>query len=113
MDGVKLNHTNDHVRCQQNANMEAKFSTSFRVARNSGYTVLFYGLTGSDRVLPWIAKEISCNSYVNIMDQYHPSWHTQGGSNLSLPSLLQRKITLEEYLFAIKCALNSGLHRDF
>jgi putative pyruvate formate lyase activating enzyme len=70
-------------------------------------------LAGSDRVLQWIAKEISRNSYVNIMDQYHPSWHTQGESDLSLPLLLQRKITPEEYRFAIKCALDSGLHRGF
>jgi uncharacterized Fe-S radical SAM superfamily protein PflX len=50
---------------------------------------------------------------VNIMDQYHPSWHTQDGSDLSLPSSLQRKIITEEYRFAIKCALDSGLHRGF
>jgi putative pyruvate formate lyase activating enzyme len=77
------------------------------------HLVLPENLAGSDLVLPWIAQEISRNSYVNIMDQYHPSWHTQGRSDLSLPSSLQRKITPEEYRFAIKCALDSGLHRGF
>jgi putative pyruvate formate lyase activating enzyme len=77
------------------------------------HLVLPENLAGSDRVLPWIAGEISRNSYVNIMDQYHPSWHTHGRSDLSLPLSLQRKITPEEYRFAIKCALDSGLHRGF
>jgi putative pyruvate formate lyase activating enzyme len=77
------------------------------------HLVLPENLAGSDRVLPWIAKEISRNSYVNIMDQYHLSWHTQGEIASSLPSSLQRKITPKEYLFAIKCALDSGLHRGF
>lgn len=77
------------------------------------HLVLPENLAGSDHVLPWIAREISRNSYVNIMDQYHPSWHTQDGSDLFLPSSLQRKIIPEEYRFAIKCALDSGLHRGF
>ena len=77
------------------------------------HLVLPENLAGSDRVLPWIAKEISRNSYVNIMDQYHPSWHTQRKLDSSLPSSLQRKISPEEYQFAIKCALDSGLHRGF
>lgn len=77
------------------------------------HLVLPENLAGSDRVLPWIAKEISQNSYVNIMDQYHPSWHTQKGSDSSLPSSMHRKITPQEYQFAIDCALDSGLHRGF
>jgi len=77
------------------------------------HLVLPENLAGSDHVLSWIAREISRNSYVNIMNQYHPSWHTQEGSGLSLPSSLQRRITYEEYRFAIKCALDSGLHRGF
>jgi len=77
------------------------------------HLVLPENLAGSDHVLPWIAREISRNTYVNIMDQYHPSWHTQKETGSSLPPSLQRKITPEEYLFAVKCALNSGLHRGF
>ena len=77
------------------------------------HLVLPENLAGSDYVLPWIAKEVSRNSYVNIMNQYHPSWHTQGETDSSLPSSLQRKITPEEYRFAIECALNNGLHRGF
>jgi putative pyruvate formate lyase activating enzyme len=77
------------------------------------HLVLPENLAGSDHVLPWIVKEISRNSYVNIMDQYHPSWHTQREIDSSLPSSLYRKITSKEYHFAIDCALNSGLHRGF
>jgi putative pyruvate formate lyase activating enzyme len=77
------------------------------------HLVLPENLAGSDHVLPWIAREISRNSYVNIMDQYHPSWHTLGEIDSSQPSSLKRKITPEEYRFAIECALNNGLHRGF
>jgi putative pyruvate formate lyase activating enzyme len=77
------------------------------------HLVLPENLAGSDRVLPWIAQEISRNSYVNIMDQYYPSLHTQGEIYSSLLSSLRRKITPEEYQFAIECALDSGLHRGF
>ncbi len=77
------------------------------------HLVLPENLAGSDKVLPWIAEEISCDSYVNIMDQYHPAWHTTGIGKGSLPSSLGRRITPGEYHYAIQCALDSGLHRGF
>jgi len=36
------------------------------------YLGLPENLAGSDRVIPWIAENISRNSYVNIMDKFHP-----------------------------------------
>jgi putative pyruvate formate lyase activating enzyme len=33
---------------------------------------------GNDGVLNWIAEEISRDTYVNIMPQYRPAWHTAG-----------------------------------
>jgi putative pyruvate formate lyase activating enzyme len=77
------------------------------------HLVLPENLAGSDTVLPWIAGEISRDSYVNIMDQYHPAWHTMGIEKGSLPPSLGRRITPGEYQFAIQCALNSSLHRGF
>ena len=77
------------------------------------HLVLPDNLAGSDLVLPWIAQEISPDSYVNIMDQYHPSWHAGNADDVSLPRSLQRRIVPEEFRFAIRCALKSGLHRGF
>jgi putative pyruvate formate lyase activating enzyme len=77
------------------------------------HLVLPENLAGSDLLLPWIAREISPDSYVNIMDQYHPSWHARNKDNVSLPSALQRRLLPREYQFAIQCARDSGLHRGF
>ncbi len=77
------------------------------------HLVLPGNLAGSDRVLPWIAREISSDSYVNIMDQYHPSWHTRDMDDGTLPRPLFRRILPEEYRFAVQCARQNGLHRGF
>ena len=77
------------------------------------HLVLPENLAGSDSVLPWIAENISRNSYVNILNQYHPSWHTQGDWISSLSRSVGRRITSDEYRYAIRCALDSGLHRGF
>jgi putative pyruvate formate lyase activating enzyme len=77
------------------------------------HLVLPENLAGSDKVLPWIAEEISRESYINIMDQYHPAWHTKEIEKGSLPSSLGRRITQGEYHFAIRVARDSGLHRGF
>jgi putative pyruvate formate lyase activating enzyme len=77
------------------------------------HLVLPENLAGSDSVLPWIAENLSHDSYVNIMDQYHPSWHILGDGDSSLLRILVRRITSDEYLYAIRCALDSGLYRGF
>jgi len=77
------------------------------------HLVLPENLAGSDRVLPWIAENISRDAYVNIMNQYHPAWHAGRVELSSLYRALGRRITPEEYLCAITCALDSGLHRGF
>jgi putative pyruvate formate lyase activating enzyme len=77
------------------------------------HLVLPENLAGSDRVLPWIAENLSRDSYVNIMNQYHPSWHTREDCDSSLLRILGRRITPEEYRFAIRCARDSGLLRGF
>jgi len=77
------------------------------------HLVLPENLAGSDSVLSWIAQEISRDSYVNIMNQYRPSWHASSKSLLSPYRSLSRRVTTDEYLSAIRCALDSGLHRGF
>ena len=77
------------------------------------HLVLPENLAGSDLVLPWIAEAISRDTYVNIMDQYHPaaSLLENRGHNRFLA--LERSLFLKEYRDAIRIALRCGLHRGF
>jgi putative pyruvate formate lyase activating enzyme len=77
------------------------------------HLVLPDNFAGSDIVLPWIAREISPDTYVNIMDQYYPSWNAGHADTGSLPRSLHRRIRPQEYQFAVQTALRSGLHRGF
>lgn len=76
------------------------------------YLVLPENLAGSDTVLPWIAEEISKDTYVNIMDQYRPVYGVAGTGILPYPAL-HRGITAAEYHRAIRIAQDAGLHRGF
>ena len=76
------------------------------------HLVLPENLAGSDIVLPWIAERISKDAYVNIMSQYHPAWHVTAPRE-GLPPSLSRRITLQEYVFAVECAKKAGLYRGF
>lgn len=63
------------------------------------------GLAGTREVMRFIAKEISPNSYVNIMDQYWPY-----GDAYRYPEI-NRRITSAEYEEAIRIAHEEGLYR--
>jgi len=116
-----LSHAPDYVVSMKSALKEMHRQTGDLVIENGiavrgmiiRHLVLPENLAGSDTVLPWIAGEISQDSYVNIMDQYHASWHTSGRMPDSLPGSLGRRITADEYRFAIRCASDCGLHRGF
>ncbi len=69
------------------------------------HLVLPGGLAGSKKIFQWIAQEISPNTYVNIMDQYRPC-----GEAYRYPPL-DRRITSQEYLEAIRAAEEAGLRR--
>ena len=76
------------------------------------HLVLPGGLAGTEGVMQFIAREISDESYVNVMDQYRPAWHA--ASPGSIPpgyEALGRRITREEYRLAIGFARKAGLHR--
>jgi putative pyruvate formate lyase activating enzyme len=80
------------------------------------HLVLPGNLAGSDLVLPWIAKEISRDTYVNIMDQYHwpasvspPEFFTEKPEYRAL----LRPVTGKEHADAIRWAKAVGLHRGF
>ncbi len=69
------------------------------------HLVLPQGLAGTREVMQFLAKEISKNTYVNIMDQYHPCGRIAPGSPLN------RGITQEEYDQAVEWAKEEGITR--
>ena len=69
------------------------------------HLVLPAGLAGTENVMRFLSTEISANTYVNIMDQYHPC------GNIPLDSPLQRRITSDEYNEAIAIAKEVGITR--
>lgn len=71
------------------------------------HLVLPNDISGSTKVLEFIANEISRNSYINIMDQYYPAYKA-----LEYPAL-NRRITKDEYQKVISYAVSLDLHRGF
>jgi putative pyruvate formate lyase activating enzyme len=69
------------------------------------HLVLPEGIAGTADVVSFIAKEISTNTYINIMDQYHPCYKA-----FAHPPL-DRRIAGREYTDAIKLAIEAGLKR--
>lgn len=71
------------------------------------HLVLPNGVAGSQAVMEFIAREISLNSYVNIMDQYRPLHRAHRSPEIN------RLITEMEYDEVVEHALSLGLHRGF
>ncbi len=69
------------------------------------HLVLPNDLAGSDKIFEFLAKEISPNSFLNIMDQYHPCHQA-----LEFPEL-SRRITRKELQKAILLAKENNLTR--
>ncbi len=69
------------------------------------HLVLPHGLAGTEDILHFIAEEISRDAYVNIMDQYRPCYRAHGHP------LLNRPVTREEFLEALRLAESVGLTR--
>jgi putative pyruvate formate lyase activating enzyme len=65
------------------------------------------GLAGTREVMRFLAREISPNTYVNIMDQYYPA----GQVGAEKYAQINRRITAEEYQEAVRMAREEGLHR--
>jgi putative pyruvate formate lyase activating enzyme len=65
------------------------------------------GLAGSRKIFEFIAKELSPDTYVNIMAQYYPC-HLA----FKFPEI-SRRISHSEYLQALKTAKERGLSRGF
>ncbi len=71
------------------------------------HLVLPNNLSGTGQTMDFIAKEISTDSYVNIMDQYRPMHKAASNKKIN------RYITPAEYEKAVTIAKRNGLHRGF
>ena len=70
------------------------------------HLILPEGIAGTREAMRFLAKEISANTYVNIMDQYHPC-----GDLIPPDSPLARRITAREFTEAIDIAREEGIMR--
>lgn len=69
------------------------------------HLVLPGGLAGTEEVMRFLAEEISRNTYVNVMAQYHPAYRA-----FKVPALA-RPLMLEEHRRAVALAQRWGLRR--
>jgi putative pyruvate formate lyase activating enzyme len=69
------------------------------------HLVLPNQLAGTQEVVCFLAQEISTNTYLNIMAQYHPCYQA-----FDIPSL-RRPLQREEFTEAVELAHRQGLHR--
>ncbi len=69
------------------------------------HLVLPEGLAGTEEAMIFLAKKISPDTYVNIMDQYYPR------GNVTHESPIGRRISIDEFNAAIAAATASGITR--
>lgn len=69
------------------------------------YLVLPNNVAGSEKIFEFLAKEISKNTFLNIMDQYWPAFKAH-----QFPELA-RRITQKEHQQAVQLAQQAGLKR--
>jgi putative pyruvate formate lyase activating enzyme len=69
------------------------------------HLVLPHRLAGTEGVVKFLAREISDNTYLNVMAQYHPCYRAFDYAELSRP------VTSEEFAEAIGLARQYGLNR--
>ena len=71
------------------------------------HLVLPNGLAGTEKVMEFISRDLSKDTYVNIMFQYHPQYHAQMHGELRRPPLRS------EFDETVRIAKKLGLHRGF
>lgn len=69
------------------------------------HLVLPNNLAGTEQVVGFIAHEISSNTWLNLMDQYHPCYRADANH------LLNRRLSAAEFHQARELAANAGLER--
>ena len=69
------------------------------------HLVLPGNLAGTDEVLGFLARVVSLNTYLNLMDQYHPCYRAEEYPEIARPA------TAAEYGAAMRSAEHHGLER--
>ena len=69
------------------------------------HLVMPNGVANTRKIMEFLAEKISKDTYVNIMDQYHPC-----GKAMWDP-MINRRINRSEYSEAVQLARDAGLHR--
>ncbi len=69
------------------------------------HLILPNNLANSEKVIEFLAEDISKDTYLNLMAQYHPAYKSHRSP------LLDRRITEKEYQKAIRLAKQHGLRR--
>jgi putative pyruvate formate lyase activating enzyme len=75
------------------------------------HLVMPNGLAGTAEIAGWLAQEISPQTYINVMDQYHPEGEVLPAPAKRVYADLARPLTAEEYRKAIAQARKAGLSR--
>lgn len=65
------------------------------------------GISDAKHILKFLARKISPNTYVNLMDQYHPAGEIQADKYQEL----NRRISTDELSQVYQIAIDLGLHR--
>lgn len=69
------------------------------------HLVLPNGIAGTEEVVRFLAEEISPDTYLNVMSQYHPSHRAHDFPELS------RALNQDEYIEAVRIARRYGMER--
>jgi len=69
------------------------------------HLVLPENIAGTSEIVSFLAREISPDTYLNLMDQYRPAYKANQYPKLN------RRITAQEYQAAVRMAHEAGLHR--
>jgi putative pyruvate formate lyase activating enzyme len=65
------------------------------------------GIEETRSILTWIAEELGPETYVNLMDQYHPAGKVEGGRHAEIA----RRLRAAEFRAALDLAADLGLRR--
>jgi putative pyruvate formate lyase activating enzyme len=69
------------------------------------HLVMPHGIAGTDEVMKFMSKELSANTYVNVMDQYRPCGTAHDDHYIG------RRLSSKEYAAALESADKAGLKR--
>jgi putative pyruvate formate lyase activating enzyme len=64
-------------------------------------------VAGTGAVMQWIADELSPETFVNVMGQYHPAGKVSGAEHAEI----NRRVTPAEFERALEAAWHAGLRR--